>query len=581
MYEEFWGHFGLCRNPFQVSPNPESFYSTPAHDEVLLQLVSRIEARQGIQVLTGEAGTGKTLVLRYLLEWLRRYRYSTAYIFHPLFRSTDLLELILADFAVPCRSRSKKELLQTLKNWLFDRHRMGDCPVIIIDEAQALKSTTLRKLGALLKLEVQGARVVQLVLAGQPKLERKLNRPKLAWLRSQLMYQCKLPALTASETAGYILSRLTSAGTAAGAFAEESVHEVFRHSRGVPRLINLLCEHALLAAYADRRTTVVANDVLRAAQYFDVCEDAENGREKTPAGPFGSLVPFPRPLEAPTEAIRGANPEVPCLPVETAPVARGRSVPAASAAAVVAVPEARAPVIEPEAPPVCRDCHTLVVTVRSASVLIPEFAASRHGGEVASRIHIHGGSRQEITLALDPTPSRSVPESVVEVGPAVAATAEAAPVAAVARRDSASSTALARKAPASRTSPAMPRTQSVAVGRAHPPSARLQTAAKTKLPCEPLLALPRPVRIAASKAPTAPPKRVHFRDRAVVVRLVRTKRLVAQYCRGVSKSLLRDGRALSHECSLWLAKPVDRRGMSAIGRRALVAASAWLRTPLR
>jgi type II secretory pathway predicted ATPase ExeA len=581
MYEEFLGHFGLCRNPFQVSPNPASFYSTSAHDEVLLQLVSRIEARQGFQVLTGEAGTGKTIVLRYLLEWLRKYRYSTAYIFHPLLRSTDLLELILADFAVPCRSRSKKELLLTLKNWLFDRHRVGDCPVIIIDEAQALSSRTLRKLGALLKLEVQGARVVQLVLAGQPKLERKLNRPKLAWLRSQLMYQCKLPALTASETAGYILSRLTSAGTAAGAFAEESVHEVFQHSRGVPRLINLLCEHALLAAYADRRTTVVPNDVLRAAQYFDVCEDAENGREKTPAGPFGSLVPFPRPLEAAAEAIRGANPEAPSLTVETAPDAHGRSVPAASAAAVVEVPEARAPVIEPEAPPVCRDCDTLVVTVRSVSVLIPEFATSRYGGEVASRMQDNEGSQPAVTLAFEPTPSRSVPESVVEVGPAVAGKVEAAPVAAVALRDSPSSAALARKAPASRTSPAMPRTRPVAVSRAHPPSARLRTAAKTNLLCERLLALPRLIRVALSKVPTGPPKPVHFRDRAVVVRLVRTKTLVVQYCRGVSKSLIHDGRAFSHACSLWLAKPVDRRGMSAIGRRALVAASAWLRTPLR
>ena len=149
MYEGFLGHFGLARNPFQVSPDPAHFYSTVAHDEAVLQLVSRIEARQGFLVLTGDAGTGKTMVLRYLLDWLRKYSYSTAYVFYPLFRSTDVLELILGDFGIPCNSHSKRELMLTLKNWLIDRRKMGDCPVIIIDEAQALKSRTLRKLGAL------------------------------------------------------------------------------------------------------------------------------------------------------------------------------------------------------------------------------------------------------------------------------------------------------------------------------------------------------------------------------------------------------------------------------------------------
>jgi general secretion pathway protein A len=276
MYAEYWGHFGLQRNPFPVSPNRGNFYSTAAHDEALLQLVSRIEMRQGLMVLTGEAGTGKTTVLQYLLDWLQQYGYSTAYVFHPVHPFTELLQLIVAEFGIPCVSVSKSELLGVFRNWLIDRHQRGDCPVILIDEAQALTSRTLLQLRALLNLELQGARLVQVVLAGQPRFEEKLARRKLSRFRQRIMCHCTLRPLTWAETCGYIASRLRAAGAPESALLSmDSVGEIFCYSKGVPRVINMLSEHALLIAYGQRRKAVHASDVVLAARQFDLVRETD------------------------------------------------------------------------------------------------------------------------------------------------------------------------------------------------------------------------------------------------------------------------------------------------------------------
>jgi general secretion pathway protein A len=295
MYEEFFGHFGLQRNPFHVSPNPHGFYSTAAHDEALSQLMFGIESRQGMMVLTGEPGTGKTTILHYLLEWLNQHNYSTSYVFHTLVPSTDLLRLILRDFGVQCSSNHKSELLVALKEWLVARNAAGDCPVIIIDEAQALTSRALDELRMLLNLEIPGVKLVQLVLAGQQQLEEKLKWRKLAQLRQRVMCHCRLPALSLEETAGYIGTRLAGAGVkGSGLFPQETVEEVFRYSKGIPRVIHLLCEHALLAAYADRRDTIESGDVMRVARQFDLAGDVGVPAEAFRSDTFCRLIPFPK-----------------------------------------------------------------------------------------------------------------------------------------------------------------------------------------------------------------------------------------------------------------------------------------------
>jgi general secretion pathway protein A len=554
MYEGFLGHFGLARNPFQVSPDPANYYSTAAHDEALLQLVSRLEARQGFLVLTGDAGTGKTMVLRYLLDWLRKYSYSTAYVFYPLFRSTDLLELILADFGIPCHSHSKRELMLTLKNWLIDRRKMGDCPAIIIDEAQALKSRTLGKLGALLKMEVQGSRLVQLVLAGQPRLEKKLNRPKLAWLQRQMMCHCKLPALTTLETAGYIGSRLTRAGAAdTEAFAEESVLEIFHHSRGIPRVINLLCEHALLAAYGDRRKAVIPSDVVRAAEYFDLCDEAKESKKESRSGAFRSLIPFP-------DTQRAADPQH-------------------------AVREPTPLVIESAATPILTALEPVPVTVVSVHVLTPEYAVSRNEAEPAIRI---GANEDETVLAFDPTLAASQAgareSSAALAAPAAEADTEAEPepvVAATALEAVPEVAVPATKKLVSVTAtPIVVPTPVAAAASVHPTNHRPRTPAKNGLALEEVPAVPRPARGGSRKTCNSQPNPVHFQNHEAVVRLVRAKTRFVWYWRAVACSLIRDGRKFGRQCSIWLQKPADTAWTSAVKQRTFLAVSAWLRQPL-
>jgi general secretion pathway protein A len=411
MYEEIYGHFGLTRNPFLVSPDPERFYSTAAHDEALLQLVSRIEARQGFLVLTGEAGTGKTIVLRYLLDWLRKYNYPTAYVFHPLLRSADLLEVILEDFGVPCYANSRKELLRALKHWLINRHSSGDCPVILIDEAQALRDKTLRELGALFRLQVQGMRLVQLVLAGQPSLEEKLGEQKLAQLQTRVMYHCKIPALTMPETAGYIASRLTAAGSAdSGLFPEESIQEVFDYSRGIPRVINLLCEHALLAAYADRRKVINSSDILRVAQYFDLSGAPQLDKDAVASGTFGRLIPFPH-LETAAAEARPHEYRVELISVPGSEAVMG----AMEVTAVVSNSVAAVAMLEPE-PLVIEPMTALEEFVEpapaiaeTAPILLPEFATSRSS---ALEICAHE-EREAFALELEPIANFTESEPVL------------------------------------------------------------------------------------------------------------------------------------------------------------------------
>jgi len=330
MYEDLFGHFGLQRNPFRASPNPQSYYSTCAHDEALLQLTFAIESRHGLMVLTGEPGTGKSTVLQYLLEWLHQNSYSAAYIFHTVLPSVDLLRLILQDFGVQCSARSKGELLIALKEWLRNRRRMGDSPVIMIDEAQALTGRALDELRMLLNLETSGTPLVQLVLAGQPQLEDKLHRPRLAQLRQRLMCHCRLPALTLEETSGYISWQLASGGTArTGLFPQEAVEEIFRCSRGIPRVINLLCEHALLASHADKRESVSCDDVLQVAQQFDITGEIAAKKDTHRFDTFCRLIPVPKLWDqAATKAANSLPSSVPPPVTEpVAPIAAAEPVP--------------------------------------------------------------------------------------------------------------------------------------------------------------------------------------------------------------------------------------------------------------
>jgi general secretion pathway protein A len=272
MNEQYLNFVGLREDPFHVSPNTRFYYPTPAHDTALAELMFGIETRRGLLVLTGEAGTGKTSILNQILDWLRQRGRSTAFIFQTRVEPIGLLRLILADFGLPCESKSKSELIRKLHQWLLQRHAVKDLPVLILDEAQALPRQTLDEIRLILNVETSRGKLLQIILSGQPELEEKLRLPALRQLRQRIMIHSRLPVLTQVETAAYISRRLAVAGCSdTSVFPQEVVQNIYAISRGIPRVVNLLCEHALICAYGEQRRVISSEMIQRIAMDFDLC----------------------------------------------------------------------------------------------------------------------------------------------------------------------------------------------------------------------------------------------------------------------------------------------------------------------
>jgi general secretion pathway protein A len=271
MQQQFFNFMGLREDPFHVSPDPRFYYCTPAHESALVELLAGIETRQGFLVLTGEAGTGKTTLLNHILNWLHCRGRSTAYIFHAHLEPIGLLRFILRDFGIPCESRSKSDLVSALHTWLLERHAAMDLPVLILDEAHTLPIQSLDELRLLLNLETPRGKLLQIILSGQPELDEKLRLPALRQLRQRIMFHSRLPLLTQEETAAYISSRLGAAGCSdASLFPEEVVQDIFVASNGIPRVVNLLCEHALISSFAEQQRVVSPEMIRRIAIDFDL-----------------------------------------------------------------------------------------------------------------------------------------------------------------------------------------------------------------------------------------------------------------------------------------------------------------------
>ena len=258
MYKDF---FKLQSSPFGTSPDPRFLYMMPHTREALACLEYGISARKGFTVLTGEVGTGKTTLLRRALSSFSGRRVSTAFVFNPRLDVLDFLEFVLTDFGIVPTMRTKSGMLLQLNRWLIERFRIEETCVVVVDEAQNLSWELLEEIRLLTNLETSSEKLLQIVLSGQPELEEKLRHPSVRQLRQRVSLWCRTQALTESQTHSYVAERLRIAGAAGPLFSPEALDLVHRFSRGIPRIINLLCEHSLIVAYVEQVQQVTATIV--------------------------------------------------------------------------------------------------------------------------------------------------------------------------------------------------------------------------------------------------------------------------------------------------------------------------------
>jgi len=290
MYKKF---FGLRESPFNVNPDPRYLFLTRHTEEALANLTYGVQKRKGFILLTGEVGTGKTTLLNRLLNWLDSERVATAFIFNSRLNVTQFFDFMMADFGIPLEASSpqtfKSQALLRLYHWLLERYKAGKTAVLIVDEAQNLSPQVLEEIRLLTNLETTTEKLLQIVLSGQPELEYKLNQPQLRQLRQRITLRCKTHPLELEETYGYISERLRIAGLALDAqasgngsqgsrkewqeiFTAEAIEVLHTYSQGIPRVMNLLCEHALISAYVDQRKPVPAQTIEDIAREFQLHE---------------------------------------------------------------------------------------------------------------------------------------------------------------------------------------------------------------------------------------------------------------------------------------------------------------------
>src|SRR6202051_1359804 len=271
MYQKL---FGLRESPFNVNPDPRYLFQTRQIQESLAGLSYGIQNRKGFILLTGGVGTGKTTLLNRLLDWLHGQRVATAFIFNSQLDVSQLFDFIVAEFEIPCVSREKSQQLMKLNQWLLERYRAGETAVLIVDEAQNLSYPVLEEIRMLTNLETSTEKLLQIVLSGQPELEEKLKLPQLRQLKQRITLRCKTAPLTKEQTHAYIAERLRIAGTSGEQiFSPEAMDTVHMYSLGIPRVVNLLCEHALINTYVEQERVFspkIVEDIAREFQLDEI-----------------------------------------------------------------------------------------------------------------------------------------------------------------------------------------------------------------------------------------------------------------------------------------------------------------------
>ncbi len=261
MYEKF---YGFADKPFNMTPDSKFFYPSAKHEEALNCLLLAISERNGFVVITGEIGSGKTTVCRTLLNKLDQTT-KVALVLNTHLGKKELLTTILEDLGIEYRSTSKTHLLSALNKYLIDQASKEVNVVVIIDEAQNLSPSVLEEVRMLSNLETETEKLIQIILLGQPELKKKLSMPKLEQFRQRVVFHYHLEPLNREETGEYIRHRLKKAGNSpADIFTEDAINEIYRHSKGVPRLINVICHNALISGLVYETKKITAKTALEA-----------------------------------------------------------------------------------------------------------------------------------------------------------------------------------------------------------------------------------------------------------------------------------------------------------------------------
>jgi len=256
MYEKF---YGLNQNPFRMSPDPAFYYATPRHNEALANLTYGVLMQKGFIVLTGEVGTGKTLLVRCLLDTLHRSRVAHAYVFNPLLSAEDLLRTILTDFGIRDVKHTKADMLQQFNEYLIDVYRRRGVTALIIDEAHLLAPMLLEEIRLMTNIETSQHKLLQIVLVGQPELDENLDSPELRQVKQRISLRYTLEPMTDPEIRGYIGRRLEVAGAGGRMleiFPPPTVDRILHFAHGVPRLVNTICDGALVSGYGLQKTSI-------------------------------------------------------------------------------------------------------------------------------------------------------------------------------------------------------------------------------------------------------------------------------------------------------------------------------------
>jgi type II secretory pathway predicted ATPase ExeA len=283
MYKQF---FGLTKNPFEISPDPYFYHATPRHNEALANLHYGVGRRKGFIVITGEVGTGKTLLVRCLLAELRKNNIAFGYVFNPLLSTTEFFQYIMADLGLQYSGRTKTEMLLDLNRFLIQRHARGLITALVVDEAQALRPELLEEIRLLTNLETSQQKLLQIVLMGQPELEGILDSPRLRQLKQRVSLRCQLLPLDEQQTTSYVLSRLERAGAKPEPpiFEPEAMIKIFEYSCGIPRIVNNLCENSMVNAFARQQRNVTGDMITEVAADFRLTTAASTPEEPVQAG---------------------------------------------------------------------------------------------------------------------------------------------------------------------------------------------------------------------------------------------------------------------------------------------------------